>query len=371
MSEIDNVIAALEHNDRVREVALRGFNSFQLEKVLSAMQKPFPELTGLTLRWIGGTVPVFPDSFLGRSAPRLQTLQLDGIPSLSLRKLLLFATDIVTLSLGDLSRSVHISPEELVTCLSALASLRYLSFGFVSLPFLPDKGSRHSPPPARIFLPSLTRLSFEGVSEYLMDFVARIDAPLLDHIFIEFFDEPITDSLPLVQFIGRTPTFKVFNEARVSLFNSKVEVVVSLPSSNKSIKLGIPCGQSSLQLSFLMQVCNPSLLPILTVEHLYIFENRFLLFSPHSQDNENTQWLELFHPFTSVKNLYLSKDLAPRIVPMLQDLVGERVTEVFPALQNICSPDLHLLTGPVQEAVQRFVIARRLSGYPVTLCQCD
>ena len=215
MSDIDNVIAALEHNDRVREVDLRGFNCLQLEKVLSAMQRPFPELTGLTLRWIGGTVPVFPDSFLGGSSPRLQTLQLDGIPSPSLQKLLLFATDIVTLSLGDLSRSVRISPEELVTCLPALTGLRYLSFKFVSLPFFPDQGSRHPPSPTYVVLPSLTRLSFEGVSEYLMDLVARVNAPLLDHIFIEFFDEPITDTLPLVQFIGRTPTFKTFDEARV------------------------------------------------------------------------------------------------------------------------------------------------------------
>jgi hypothetical protein len=66
------------------------------------------------------------------------------------------------------------------------------------------------------------------------------------------------------------------------------------------------------------------------------------------------QWLELFHPFSAVKSLHLAKGLVTSIAPVLQVLVGERVTEVLPALQNIFLQELEL-SGPVQEAIQQFI----------------
>ena len=364
---MDNVIAALEHNDRVCKFDLQGVRSCQAEKVLSAMQKPFPELTDITLRWSGRTVPVFPESFLGGSAPGLQTLYLNGIPAPTLRKLLLSSTDIVTLSLGDLSRSVYISPKELVTCFSALTKLGHLSFGFVSPPSLPDQESRHPLSTTRIVFPTLTFFNFDGASDYLEDFVARIDTPLLDDMYIAFFNQPSFDTPQLVQLIRRSPKFEAFKEAHLFFHSDKVEVVVSLPSSNKSIKLGLECAPSTLYLSALAQICSPFLLPLLSVERLYIFENRFLLFPPSWEDNQITWWLEILHPFTAVKNLYLPNDVAPCIVPMLQELVGERVADVLPALQKIFLQDLREPSGRIREAIQQFVGARQLSGYPVTV----
>ena len=48
-SSTDNTIAALGQSNRVCEVFLRGLADWQLEKVLAAMQVPFPELTDLRL----------------------------------------------------------------------------------------------------------------------------------------------------------------------------------------------------------------------------------------------------------------------------------------------------------------------------------
>jgi hypothetical protein len=62
----DNIFAGLERSDRVR-VIWAGWSapipSLHLEKISTAMQKPFPELTRLQL-WSYGEV-VLPDSFLG------------------------------------------------------------------------------------------------------------------------------------------------------------------------------------------------------------------------------------------------------------------------------------------------------------------
>jgi len=74
-SGADNIIATPEQSSRVCQVSLSGLADRQLEKVLAAMQVPFPELTWLLLISDGETPPVIPDTFLGGSATRLQLFQ--------------------------------------------------------------------------------------------------------------------------------------------------------------------------------------------------------------------------------------------------------------------------------------------------------
>jgi hypothetical protein len=92
-----------------------------------------------------------------------------------------------------------------------------------------------------------------------------------------------------------------------------------------------------------------------------------LVIQPQWQVNvENTQWLELLRRFTTVKSLSLSKEFTPRVVPALQELSGERIMDVLPALQRIFLPE-SLLSGPVKEALTQFLTARQLSGHPVAV----
>ena len=91
----------------------------------------------------------------------------------------------------------------------------------------------------------------------------------------------------------------------------------------------------------------------------------------HWQDDiENSQWLELLHPFTAVKDLYISQEFTPRIAPALQELVGERVTEVLPALQTLFLEE-PLPSGPVQETIGQFVAARQLAGHPIAVSRWE
>ncbi|KAF8488427.1 hypothetical protein F5888DRAFT_1292515 [Russula emetica] len=87
---VDNIIAALERNDRVCQINLRYFKRSQLEYVTNsaAMQKPFPELTVLCLASVSPPI-LLPDSFLGGTAPRLRSLDLFNVPFPGLPKLLL------------------------------------------------------------------------------------------------------------------------------------------------------------------------------------------------------------------------------------------------------------------------------------------
>jgi hypothetical protein len=354
-----NIIAALKHNNRICEMDIFDPPSSEREKVLAALQQPFPALTSLMFAFYTETALVVPASFLGGSAPGLQTLVLDRIPFPGLPNLLLTATHLVHLQLKRIPYSGYISPEAMVTVLSVLTSLKNFRIGFESPRSPPD---RRPPLQTRVLLPVLTFLQFKGAGEYLEDLVARIDAPLLNQLIITFFHQLISDSPRLTQFMSRTPKFKAHNEALVVF--SSYDVSVTLPhTSDAVLQFRISCSQSDRQLSSLAQVCSSSINQALisTIERLRIRNE-----SHWQDDSENSQWLELFRPFTAVKHLYTSSKFLPHIAPALKELVGERVTEVLPALQTI-SLYGPLPPGPVQETIGQFVAARQLAGCPIAI----
>ena len=73
---------------------------------------------------------------------------------------------------------------------------------------------------------------------------------------------------------------------------------------------------------------------------------------------------ELLQQFTGAINLYLYSGIASRIALVLQELVRESVSEIFPVLQNIFlrqPPEL------VPEGIKQFVAARRLANHPISI----
>ena len=71
---VDNVVAELEHSDRICQINLVCDTTSQIEKLWAAMQIPFPELSILRLLLLlrgSSYAPVLPDSFLGGSVPQI------------------------------------------------------------------------------------------------------------------------------------------------------------------------------------------------------------------------------------------------------------------------------------------------------------
>jgi hypothetical protein len=365
---MDNIDAALEHNDRICQLDLTGIPSSLSEKVLAATQRPFPSLRNLELVFENETAPVDPDLFLGGSAPSLQSLFLNFTSVPGLPNLLLSATHLVNLSLHRIPDSGYISTEAMLTALSALTKLKNLAIVFVPPQGRPDRKSRHPHPQTRILLPSLTMWRFRGFSDYLEELVARVDAPLLDNLYITFFPQPIFDTPELTRFISRTPKFKTHDELEASMVFSEWGVSVRLDGA---LKLAIVCGQSDHgQLASLAQICG-SVFPhdlIFAVKDLYILGR-----DPEARqqnDIENGLWLELLRQFTAVRGLYISREFAPHIAPVLRELDGERATEVLPALRILFSEETPQ-TGPVQEAFGPFVAARKSSSHPIAVSRWE
>jgi hypothetical protein len=293
---------------------------------------------------------------------------LKGASFLGLPKLVLSASGLVDLTLRNIPQNGYISPEEMVACLSTLTRLKDLDLSFKSSLSRPDKDSRRPPLPTRVSLSSLTSFCFDGASDYLEDFVARIDAPLLICMVIDFFHQATLDTPNLAQFISRIPFLRARDEARVLLSDDKVSITLPGPLDNQGLDLEVPCGRLDLQLAFLAQACSSSFPQALitTVERLYIF------YWPDIQpDNiENSKWLELLRPFTTVKGLYLTRNLVPCIAAALQELAGERTTAVLPALQQLYVEGIHP-SGSDQKVFEPFIAARQLSGNTIAISQWD
>ena len=65
------------------------------------------------------------------------------------------------------------------------------------------------------------------------------------------------------------------------------------------------------------------------------------------------------------------QEFAPGIVAALQELFGDRITEVLPSMRNIFVEGLEA-SGPFQEKIGQFVAARQLSDHPIeSRSQCD
>ena len=363
--------AAIAHRNRVCEIDLH-LASPELQQLGSAMQERFPALVHLKLASSYGGHPILalPDGFLGGSAPRLQSLKLNRIPFPALPNLLLSATDLVSLTLWDIPHSGYISPEVMVTHLAVLTNLESLVIEFRSPLSRPDKESRRPPLITRTILPTLAQLEFQGVSEYLEDFTARIDTPLLGSISItfRFFHQSAFDVPELAQFIRRTTRMEAINEAHVDFSHYGV-VVESLPPTltfDEKPGFRISCEDADLDPSSLARVFTSLFPSVYIVEHLYIYGSEYL---QRQDDIENMRWLEIFQPFTAVKSLYVSEEFTQYIAPAMQEL-RERATDVLPALESLFLEEPQA-SDTLQEAFGQFVAARQLLGHPVAVSHWD
>jgi hypothetical protein len=372
-ARMDNIIVALEHNDRVCRIDMVVPNS-QWEEVFAQMQQPFPALTDLSIQsnewWKDGPLEnkipsVVPELFLGGSAPGLQYLNLIRVPFPGLPKLLLSAAGLVSLRLWKIPHSGYISPKAMVRCLSTLPRLEDLLLEFKYPLYHPLRESRHPyPAPTRPALPALTCFQFEGASEYLDDLVARIDAPLLDSLHITFFHQLIFDTPQLAQFVARTPNIQPHVKASIDFSDWYVQVTSVPTRTHPAFELGITRRQPDWQRLSLTQVCGSSFREafIATVEHLYIHDCS----AYWPSDIEDSEWPAILRLFAAVKCFYLSWGLMSRIAPALQELAGE----VLPSLQKLFLTDLRP-SLPVQGTIKEFVAARQLAGHPIAVSPWD
>jgi hypothetical protein len=371
VENVDNIVAAFWHRNRVYEIDLDPLPLSFLEwiTVTPIMQESFPTLTFLTLRSYVESATVLPDSFLGGCAPRLRELVLIGVPFPGLPKLLLSTNNLVELCLWKIPDSGYISPEAMVTCLSSLVNLRTFALNFNLSQSRHDLSRPGSPASlTRVDLPALLDFRFNGAHDYLEDFVARINAPELCDIEISFFYQPLFDATQLSQFIGRIAGLDVFDQAYTTFYHGAISIRLENTLHTTSLELQIVCVELEAQLSSMAQVCRSFSSPILlSMEHLEIEVD----FPPPDNWDDYTAntlrlWSRLLQPFTAVRDLCLPQELAFRIVWALQEPNVDRSEELLPALRRIFVEGNRPL-WEIQAAMRPFIAAREDSGHPVAI----
>jgi hypothetical protein len=200
------------------------------------------------------------------------------------------------------------------------------------------------------------------MAHYSEDFLARIDTPVLNKFSMTFFLDLI--NIPHFKLlIDRAEGFKLSKAAMLRFDPSGIRLELDQPWGSM---LRISCRRVDWQVDSMARVCR-QLSPFLSlVERLDLTADYWPSLSQGEGDTASSRLPELFQPFTAIRGLYVSKSFIPLIATALQELIGERATEVLPNLRDLFFGG-SVIPIAVQEAMRPFVDARRLSGQPVAV----
>ena len=373
----DNIIAALEHPDRVCRVEL-DIKGSQLGKIAKVMQEPFPVLTLLSISSEDDSedekFAALPGGFLGGSAPCLQELELSSISFPALSTLLLSANDLVELKLRDVPPTGYISPEAMVVHLVTLPRLETFHIGFQSADSRPDRMLLL--PETRAVLPALHELFVFSVCGYSEDFLARIDTPQLNSIALSYLDHVDFEVPQLFEFINRSENLKDILSSQCEIMpiydDDAVNFSIGGVSSDKAercdsstgISVEIVCDEIDRQIMRLTHMLG-WISPILSeVVHL-IIDDYELFISEHDNgldELDDMQWVQLLRPFSSIQTLFVSETIAGDISCILDYMAEVTVNPLLPALELLC------LEHQPLSSVDNFAAAvRQDSVHPVTI----
>jgi len=353
----DNIVAALQHPERIWKIELTVTNTL-LEKIELLMQQPFPILSHLEISQ-EETGLALPNSFLGGSTPRLRVIHLYDIAFPALPRLPLSVNTLTSLGLVGIPSHGYFSPEAIVTCLSMLSQLQAFSILFQSP--IPCR-EKSIPPLKRVILPALMSFGFRGSSEYLEDLVAKIDTPRLVHLSIRFFNQLIFETLQLSQFIYRAKLLRSPSEAMVSSSRRRIAITLTRPQGavvRGRSHIEISCKEFDWQVSSLAQICDHASPVLSYVERLRVGATASSPSGRNDTDMDSAQWLELFHPFSGVKDLGVTGSLGPTVTSALQQITEEPKFSVLPALRHI---HLEGLEGTQSSgSIEQFFAARQIT----------
>ena len=297
----------------------------------SAMR--FPSLTWLSLtRGPVPVSPIFPESFLGGSAPELRSFKSYNIGFTTFPKLALSATRLVTLSLLALHPNPSndsLTPEGIVSNLSALPTLIELAIGYERRQYPEDRpGLRDPHHQTPIVLPALTHFRFEGDDDYLEYFVSQIDAPLLNEINILFLDYVPHHVQQLDRLISGAESFEPPKQATIDIHLMRITL------QSPTHFLVIRTERSFDPVRSMTRLCSD-------LSHLLsIVDDLEIRGYPSSRgDYADKNWLKLLRPFIAVQSLYATNLIARLIAPVLQK--PTRPSDTLPSLRNIVLERCH------------------------------
>ncbi|KAH9035796.1 hypothetical protein EDB85DRAFT_1943189 [Lactarius pseudohatsudake] len=360
--EDGDMLFALQHRERVHRIHIKA-PAASLPCLLNAMDGEYQVLQRLVIHShtekpcpaSTGTGVQLPTKL---QAPLLRRLTLTNVRIPADSELLRRAESLVTLELLDIADSPELHPVHLVSQLARMAQLERLVVHFrTALPNHAVERTLWGAPTTRPALPRLQLLSFRGGSAYLEGMLARISAPSVQKLFIDFFAQLTFDLPSLVRFVraaqpspegnGGAIQRSQFHAAELH-FDAETACMLldsrttdrGRPSGARTnpVQLRVSCRALDWQLASLAQICG-ALTPLFAhVEGLTLG-----LHTSHPKpdansdclDSDRAQWHALLRAFGGTKTLQLA---GPHAAHLLHELLP-LPAELLPALQELLPGD--------------------------------
>ena len=359
----DNIHFGLQQHGRVHRIALRA-PSRGLQMWLELMNRPFPRLEDLSLL---STAPeemslVLPETL---QAPFLRRLSLHGV-GLPKGSSLLSSIALSTLSLTCIQESCYFPPAHLVTQLRGLYLEELLISFSTPIPFSSTEGGLLPAPIPPVTLPSLRRLTFQGMGVYLDNLVAQINAPLLERLSLTLFFELAYTLVNLTEFIHGTKRIGCVI-SRVIFNKDGVSVDAGHHGQQQdfgkfSLHVNVNCGPE-WQIDSATRVCSAIGMVLSTVEELTLDLDVRGMPLDWNKSLDSMLWYKLLPPFNAVKKLRIGSSLTFELSQALGSVAGGSVLEFLPELQEI---EVQFI-GDAKEVFSAFLETRKFVGRPVRL----
>ena len=356
-----HIVAALKQPRRVSSISLTVTKSL-LQKV-STFSEPFSELEELVLLPQVNLQLSLPLTFQwGTRLRKLHTTRID-FPSFLWR--LVPSRNLVDIQLYGISDSTYMPPELFLTTLSQMTHLQSLSLHFLSST---NHTSILSPWTVEsVHLPSLTRLNFRGMSEYLTRLVATLDAPYLEDIKVVFPEYSTSNLSKLSKFINRIEIHKSHRQARILSSEHAISISLIQPGASIHFELELLHKPLDVQLYHMTHIRGWFSDLLFDVEDLRV--SMITTMHPIRGRESYTYsrlWLDLIKSFGGVKWFHVSGNLWGVILQSLH-LPDNQYETVLPALYKLYTPQPGPREEPLREVVVSVMTSRWLSGHPIAV----
>jgi hypothetical protein len=362
------ILLALSHRDRVRHILFLRLPT--VGKFVTVMDDHFPILELVYIdSWteaFGRRIDMHVDEVdlpVTFQAPNLRHLVL-GRASVPIESPLLITSTagLVDLELDDIPASAYFPPSYLLTWLSLMAQLKWLSIAFNSpTPNSAIEGQLHQSPDMTT-LPNLRKFVFAGVSAYLEGLISRISTPSLSIFRVCLFNQQPFTVPHLLQFMNTSNNLR-FTGIHITFEAHGVSLHVTPWKWNAPLELEVRCGPLDSQVASAVQFFR-TFSPVLSIVEEVTFS-----YPAHYQSSEwhsevdRSQWRDFLRPFTNVKTIHVQDGLVGKFFRSLPSDDGELPPELLPNLEEVGhSGELDALG-----ALNAFVDARRAAGHPVNL----
>jgi len=353
--DVEGIILALKHRDRVRRIRFRTSELMREHKGIIIIDGEFPMLEYMCIAPMHDLNILFPKTF---QAPQLRHLLLADFTYPIGSPLLSAAMGLVGLALVNMLPFTYVQPHELLHRVSLMPQLEVLWIGFdYRYPRNhadPDVTHMHNG--THISLPNLRFFQFQGFSAYLEALLSRITAPHLEVVQVALWEQR-TYSVPyLLQFMSTSEDLRLGNA--ILSFDGRGARLSVYP--NETARLSVFDMHVQCRHGDVVQILN-ALSPLfssvvyLTLDYK---DNRLV-----KAKTRPTDWRILLRSFNNVKILFVGNGVIGKLARSLQLDDGESPNDLLPELKELTySP-----TNDNADAFTGFIDARQDAGRRVTL----